>query len=122
MIIKDKKLKDLLEKESVLLESIKSEKERVQELTAELKKIQEDNKDVLDKIAKLRKKYTKIAVPIILKSLKENEMFADIELKNGEVSYKVVDVFENLKESALKEVKKQKEDWVKYVTKKENTK
>lgn len=122
MIIENKELKELLEQEALLLEAIKDDKARVAELTDEMREIQKRNETELNKIAELRQKYTKIAVPIILKSLKDNEMFADIELVDGEVSYKVIDVLEGLEERAIEETKKQKDDWVAYVTPKEDTK
>lgn len=122
MIIENKELKELLEQEALLLEAIKDDKARVAELTDEMREIQKRNETELNKIAELRQKYTKIAVPIILKSLKDNEMFADIELVDGEVSYQVIDVLEGLEERAIEETKKQKDDWVAYVTPKEDTK
>jgi len=121
MIIENKKLLELLEKEIEVEASLKGAKDEVATLTARMKEIQVENKEAIEGSQKLRQKIAKIFVPIVLEAKGDFETFSHPKIVDG----KVVVEFEDHKPKTLEEAERELKEriseidngWIKHLDK-----
>jgi len=121
MIIENKKLLTLLEKELKIEESLKGAKKEVAELTARMKEIQEENKAELEGSVKLRAKIAKIFIPLVLEKKGEYETFSQPKIVDGKIEVEFTDHKPKTLEAAELDLKQRIAEidngWIKHLEK-----
>lgn len=121
MIIENKELLELLEKELEITEGLKGAKEEVAQLTARMAEIQEEHKDQLEESKVIRNKIAHIFVPIVMEAKGDFETFDAPEIVDGKVSVKLIDnrpkTLEDAENDLKERIKEIDESWMKHLDK-----
>lgn len=120
MIIDNKELTKLVEKEAKLLAEIKEVTDVIKEHSDAISRIRKENEVKLKEAEELKAQIGKIFIPIVIKEKEEYETFGNPEVVDGKVSIELTDqrprTLEEAEENLKLRIKQGDDMWLKYAS------